>query len=32
MLASFVFTIPDEGQGKNLKLMLRFLLVRAPML
>ena len=29
MLASFVFTIPDEGRGKNLKLMLRFLLVRA---
>ena len=32
MLASFVFTIPDEGRGKNLKLMLRFLLVRASML
>ena len=32
MLASFVFTIPDEGRGKNLKLMLRFLLVHASML
>ena len=29
MLASFVFTIPDEGRGKNLELMLRFLSVRA---